>query len=768
MKKSFTQNGEWELYYFEDETDFSCPSDMEKNAQNKISATVPANFEVALAQAGVIDKELYKGMTTVENQKFEDFDWWYKKQLDIPSFGMGEHIFLCFGGVDCIAEYYIGDKKVYESDNAFIEQRFEITDYVVSGESAVLYVHIKSATRYAYEQEYNQHLAINCRMGYQAYLRKPAHSYGWDIFPRAAAGGIWRDVSLEVCDGYAISEFSYFVKSIGTNNAYIIFSAVIDAPYRELKKNVQIRITARCGEHQFSHTQNVNHCRLCSAGVWVGSPKLWWPYGYGEPNVYDLTYELVIDGEVKDIGRMNMGIRTAKLVRTDTMLEEGHCFKFVINGVDVMCRGSNWVPLDAYHSRDKEKYQKALALFTDTHCNIIRVWGGGVYEQKEFYDYCDRHGIMVWQDFCMACCSVPFEGKNAENIEKEAIWVVKTLRDHPSIVLWSGDNEIDEMQYYAAEKPSGMNKITREILPKVIYLHDNGRSYLPSSPYLEDATLKKYGYGGEEQYDIYPERHLWGARDYFKARYYSQSKAHFVSEMGYHGCPSVESVKRIVDGDKVWGIYNEQWSLHSSNQNGSMGRVRLMEDQIIQLFGFKPDNIEDFALASQISQAEAKKFFVEHMRVRKPYTSGIIWWNMLDGWPQMSDAVVDYFFEKKLAYSYIKRSQQPVALMMDEMSDWNYKLVATNDTLSDAQGTYKVYDVMTKEVIKQGSFAVGANQNAQLGGIRMMYSDKKFLVLEWEIDKRTYYNHYLCGYPAFDFGTYKQWLAEYGRICADE
>ncbi len=767
MKKNdISLCGEWELYYFENEMELSSPSDMESLCKNKISAFVPGNFEVSLADSGIIDKDLFRGMKTVENQKFEDYDWWYKKEFDLPDVDKDEHVFLNFHGVDCIAEYYLNGVKVYESDNALISHRFEITRNVNKGMN-ILHVHIRSAIKYAYEQEYNQYLAIACRMGYQAYLRKPAHAYGWDIFPRAVSGGIWRDVSIEICDEYKISEFSYFVKDLLPNGANITFAAVIDVPYKQLKKDVCIRITAKCGSHEITRTQKVKHCRICSFTMYVHEPKLWWPYGYGDPNIYDLTYELLIDGEVKDTGRMNMGIRTATLMRTETMLEDGHCFKFIINGVDVMCRGSNWVPLDAYHSRDKEKYKKALDLFSDTHCNIVRVWGGGVYEEEEFYDLCDRHGIMVWQDFCMACCATPFEGKNAENIKNEAEWVIKSLRHHPSLVLWSGDNEVDEMLYIYG-KETGQNKITREILPTVISVHDTKRSYLPSSPYLSGEATKKHGYGSGADKDIYPERHLWGARDYYKARYYAQSKAHFVSEMGYHGCPSVESLKKIVSKDKLFPIYNEEWSLHSSDQNGSMNRVKLMEDQIIQLFGFKPDNIEDFSIASQISQAEAKKFFIERIRIKKPYTSGIIWWNMLDGWPQMSDAVVDYFFDKKLAYTYIKHSQEPFAVMIDEMSDWYYPIIASNDTLKNKKGSFRVYDIDTKQVLSEGRFDIKPNENAKLGMIRMMYSEKKFLVIEWEIEDKKYFNHYLCGYPAFDFETYKAWLKEYRRICDDE
>ncbi len=764
--KNISLNGSWQLYFFEDEMPFSSPAEMEAACENVIGASVPGNFEIDLANARLIDGDLYRGMNTVKNQKFEDYDWWYKKELDIPTLCMGEHAFLNFKGVDCIAEYFLNGVKVYESQNALISHRFEITKHVKTGKNT-LHVHIRSALRYAYEQEYDQYLAIACRMGYQAYLRKPAHAYGWDIFPRAVSGGIWRDVSLEICDEFAISELSYFVKDISNDGALITFAAVIDAPYKELKKEIQIRIRAKCGEHEFTHTESVNHCRLCKFTMNVKAPMLWWPYGYGDANVYDLYYELILDGEVKDSGRMNLGIRTATLVRTETMREDRHCFKFVINGVDIMCRGSNWVPLDAYHSRDKAKYARALELFRDTHCNIVRVWGGGVYEDEEFYDICDRSGIMVWQDFCMACCAVPFEGKNAENIKKEAEWVVKALRHHPSLVLWSGDNEVDEMLYVYG-KETGENKITREILPAVITVHDTRRSYLPSSPYLSGEATKKYGYGRGEEKDIYPERHLWGARDYYKAKYYAQSKAHFVSEIGYHGCPSVESLRKIVSSEeKLFPIFNDEWSLHSSDQLGRMNRVGLMLDQIVQLFGSKPDSIEAFSLASQISQAEAKKFFIERIRIKKPYTSGIIWWNMLDGWPQMSDAVVDYFFSKKLAYSYIKHSQEPFCLMMDEMEGWCYTLVASNDTLQEKKGSYRVYDIESKESLCEGDFIVKENENLTLAKLRMMYSDQKFLVIEWNIDGKKYFNHYLCGYPSFDLEQYKRWLGEYRRTCGE-
>ncbi len=759
MKRVYCLSGEWELTFFEEMPNIRSPEEIHQLGGCRICATVPGNFEIDLARAGVIDSDLYRGMKTQQNEKWEGYDWWYRKEFDQPEVLPGKRYFLSFQGVDCIADYYLNGCEVSSSYNALIEHHFEITEAIRPGRNT-LYVHIRSAMRYAHAQAYNQYLALTSKMGHQAYLRKSAHCFGWDIFPRAVSGGIWRDVFVECWDGVGISELSYYVRSADEGQARIVFAGVLDLPYELLGHEIQLRLNAVCGTDSFAVTHALRRSRLFSFSVCVATPRLWWPYGYGEPNVYDLTCELVIDGCVRDTYAMNLGIRTVRLERTDSLLEDGHCFRFVVNGVPVMCRGSNWVPLDAYHSRIREKYQKALALFTDTHCNMLRVWGGGIYEEEEFYDYCDRHGIMVWQDFCMACYTVSYDEATCRNIEAEATHVVKKLRHHPSLVLWAGDNEIDEM-LADQKKASGKNPVNRKLLPMIVELHDTMRPYLASSPYLESKTHEKYGNGA----DVYPERHLWGARDYYKADFYARSKAHFASEMGYHGCPGPDSIRKIVDDGFQWPVYNEQWALHSSDQLGSLARVRLMDDQIAQLFGIRAENLEDFSLASQISQAEAKKFFVERFRVGKPYTSGIIWWNMLDGWPQMSDAVVDYFFEKKLAYGYIRRSQQPMCLMMDEMKDWAYRLVASNDTLQRKTGTYRVFEVMSGKEYARGSFSVGPNENMPLADIPMLYSDRVFLVIRWECDGNVFFNHYLCGYPPFDLAQYRQWLDAYEGIC---
>lgn len=765
MKKAISLNGKWELFYYPSEyVSAKTPEELNQNGINKIEATVPGNAELDLAAAGIIPSELFKGMATAENERFETYEWWYKKEFTIDEIPSKSRVKLSFGAVDCFADYYINNKKVHSSSNAFTEISFDITDYIAIGTKNTLFVHIRPAVLEAFKHEYSKY-QINWGWGMQSFIRKPAHSFGWDIFPRAVSAGIYRDTALEIVDEYEFEDCSYDLFSLDGRKAVVSFRTSVNMPYADFKKNAQIHIKAKCGNSIVEETVDIiKYSKLRRFNVEFKDPKLWWPYGYGEANVYDLTLELIVEGKVKAVEKMNMGIRKVELKRTASVNSENSCFKFVINDVDIMCKGTNWVPLDAYHSRDGLRYEKALRLLTDTHCNILRVWGGGLYEQKEFYDYCDRHGIMVWQDFMLSGARPSMEKKFIDNITAEAVWVVKKYRNHPSIILWAGDNELDESAVMDNLNPD-YNKITREIFRDVIRCHDSQRPYLPSSPYVSGELFEKYN---SKSRTIVTENHLWGSRDYFKADFYKHSPAQFVSETGYHGSPSVESIKKIVDENAIWPIFNEQWSLHSSDQLGSMDRVKLMWDQIKQLFDFEPENIEDFVTASQISQAEAKKFFIERIRIKKPEASGVMWWNMLDGWPQMSDAVVDYFFDKKLAYYYIKRSQEPVVVMLEEMHDWVYTVVASNDTLQPAVLEYKVYDIDTDEVFAADKITVGANANLRAEAIRMMYTEKRFLVIEYKLNDKIYYNHYLAGNPAFDFNTYKLWLDKFNKLTGDK
>jgi beta-mannosidase len=587
--------------------------------------------------------------------------------------------------------------------------------------------------------------------------------------PRALSAGLWRSVSLQVYDQHEILDLVFNTRRLEADRATIdLYFEVTTAPER--LADLSLRLTGRCRDAVFE-VQRPIRFKAGTITFDIVNPDLWWPRGYGDPNRYDVTVELLAGGEVLARRHDKLGIRSIELERTDTTSpEHPGQFLFRVNHIPILCKGTNWVPADTFHSRDIDRIPQILQLAVDLECNMIRCWGGGVYEGADFYDFCDAHGILVWQDFAMACARYPQAPEFRDTIREEALSVVRKLRAHPSIALWCGDNECD-MLYDDPEE----NRLTREVLPQAVYQADPYRPYLPSSPYMAPACRGRS--------ELLPEQHLWGPRDYYKSAFYTQHTAHFVSEIGYHGCPNLSSIEQFINEDALWPWQgNDQWVTHCTAPAGEEDprkyRVQLMANQIQELFGIEPEDLQTFILASQISQAEAKKYFIESTRLAKWRRTGVIWWNLMDGWPQFSDAIVDYFFGKKLAYHYIKRVQQPLCLMMTEPEHWHIRLVAGNDSRRDFAGDYRVWDTDTGETLLAGSYLSRANANTELGRIRVSRSDQHLYLIEWSAraagdrsrvrgdagngnlhsDTGVFGNHYLLGTPPFSLSRYREWL----------
>ena len=672
----------------------------------------------------------------------------------------GRRVELRFGAVDCLATYWLNGKELGQSADALVEQRFDVTGKLNAAGPNILTVRLRSPIIEAAGRRYDPAYTINAgRTNQEAvWIRKPAHAYGWDIMPRAVSAGLWRPVELIVHAQHEVAEMYFATLSAQPGQATLTVSYEL-LTHLALLPQLRLRVEGRCGDSTFHYVHKVEF----SAGrfeIEVRNPRLWWPRGYGDPNLYQVTTELLAGDKVLAKREDRVGIRKLELIRTETTtLEKPGQFLFKVNGVPILVKGSNWVPADAFHSRDAGRYERILALFVDLGCNMLRSWGGNVYEDDAFFEICDRNGIMVWQDFSMACAIYPQTPEFLEVMRQEAVSVVRKLRNHPSLALWSGDNEVDESYYFNGFDPAH-NKITREVLPQVVFECDPYRPYLPSSPYMSPEVI------ATGLTKLMPEDHLWGPRDYFKSSYYTEHTAHFVSEIGYHGCPNLSSIKRFVDEQHVWPWQsNSQWVFHSTDMSGNPSRIRLMANQVMELFGSVPDDAEDFILASQVSQAEAKKFFVEMTRLKKWRSTGLIWWNVMDGWPQFSDAIVDYYFGKKLAYYYIRRVQQPVCLMVDEPQAWHVRVVVGNDSREDAAGHYRVWEADSGETLLEGDYAVKANENLEVGAIPVFHSGKRLFLMEWTANGRRHANHYLQGSPPFSLAQYKAWL---GKIAALE
>ena len=704
-----------------------------------VDASVPGNFELDLYQAGIIDDPFFS-TNVLELQKYEEYHLWYACEFECET---AEDMWLRFEGVDTYGEIYLNGAVIGATDNMLVEFDFPARGLVAG--SNELMVHIKPSSVEARSYDVGINPSQSYRMDSMA-VRKAPHMYGWDIMPRVLSGGIWKPVYLYQLPKERIDNF--FVQTFSCDSEKAQLRAWYDiTACRSLFGQYELRVTGRCGDSEFHSVQQLRH----TSGYMVFSidqPKLWWPRYMGEPNLYEVEAELRFGDTVLDRYRTTLGIRTVTLTRTSIMEPDGSGeFCFYVNGKPFFAMGTNWVPLDAFHSRDIERLPRALDMTKDIGCNMVRCWGGNVYESDEFYDFCDRNGIAVWQDFSMACASYPQDKEFCDALYREAKKVVLRLRQHPSLILWAGDNECDEsISVSPLHKNPNENVLTRQVLPAVLKKYDPMRLYLPSSPYMDEYAV------AQKKIRKTTENHLWGPRDYYKGKFYTDTVCCFASETGYHGCPSVESVKKFISEDYLWPPQdNPEWLVHATGYDldpkGPYAyRIPLMADQIKVLFGRYAQSLEEFSKLSQISQAEAFKFFIERFRIRKGQRTGILWWNLLDGWPQFSDAVVDYYFEKKLAYDVIKRCQQPVCLMMDEPKDGSLALFGVNEYPYDVAVNYTVFDVEEDQPVCRSSMQLAAAGSMELAQIPCKVEELHCYRIEWECgDRTTGWNHYLCG-----------------------
>jgi beta-mannosidase len=772
-------DGDWFLYYFpEGEYVFDHPDQLLNSDLTPIPAQVPGNVELDLHRAGVIPDPFF-GMTFQDLRVFEVYEWWYVREFQLDEDHIGKRYQLVLSGLDTFGEVWINGVKIGATDNMLIEHRFLLEDFY-AGTNQIA-IRIQSAVNQARLHQYEPSMMSWENREEGLFIRKAPHMWGWDIMPRIVSAGIWRSVWLEICPEIGFDQIYYWTAAVSGQEATLGVWFQFHTQDVDLS-GYEIDIQGICGEHEFQYTWPVSFITgRCK--IQIRDPRLWWPRGYGLPNIYTLAVRLKRQGETLAERVDKIGLRTIDIKRTglagpswkpetvnhspqlvDQAFSPDGCFVVEVNKVPIMIKGTNWVPLDAYHSRDNSRLDQAFEMVDDLGCNMIRCWGGNVYEDHHFFDLCDQNGVLVWQDFAFACCRYPQSQDYLARVRHEAEIILVKLRNHPSLVIWCGDNEID-MTYLADGLSPGENRISREVLPQILHRLDPYRAYIPSSPYSPPALVQ-----GADPGVATAEQHLWGPRGYYKSPYYTDHNAHFIGEIGYHGCPHVASINKFISPDKVWPWQdNPEWQAHAvyhwKHHAIDRDRIQLMANQILELFGEIPDSLPEFVVASQICQAEAKKFFIESTRVRKWRTSGILWWNLLDGWPQFSDAVVDYYFAKKLAYHYIQRVQQPVCVFLGEPGNGKYlPVIASNDCLQSHEIAYRIWDGGTGATASQGNCNLPPNQNWQVDRIRTFSSENRMYLIQWSVGGVEYGNHYLVGLPPISLVQYRLWLSMIARL----
>lgn len=740
---SLSLDGAWTLHGGPGDTVPAQPDALAGAGLRSFAVAVPGNVEQALEAAGLAPDPLV-APGTWDYVRFETWAWWYERSFDCPAgLAAGGRAELVLDGLDCLGSVWLNGVHLGDTANALVGHRLAAARALRPGANRLL-IRVSSGLREARAAADAPVGAIHLTSGFESLrLRKAAHQFGWDIMPRLLSAGLWRSVRLEsppryaVCDAYWTTLATDPVQ--GSARVLVDWSLRLpDQGWERWRVRVLVDGVA-VAEEGVSAWRGRRVLELRDAG-------LWWPRGWGEPRLHRAAVELVdADGRVADRREEQVGFRTVRLQRSEALAADGSGdFALVVNGERYWAKGTNWVPLDALHSRDPQHLDAALALLWDSGCNTVRMWGGSVYESDAFFAWCDAHGLLVWQDFALGCGIYPQDDAFAAAMAAEAGTVIRRLRNRPSLALWCGSNETDQAfqwNWPGRTLDPNADRVTREVLAQAVAAHDPMRDYLPSSPYLSAAVMA----GGGQ-----PEDHLWGPRDDFKGTYYRRSQACFVSEIGYHGCPERASLARMVaPGTPLWPVAGNQALLPLSVKplpgcTSYDYRNGLMARQAAQLIGREPRDLDEFVAASQLSQAEAKKSFIETWRARKGRTWGMLWWNLRDGWPIISDAVVDWFGRPKLAFAAIRASQQEVVAVVEEPDGWQHRVVVVNDLRRQLALELAIEDLDSGAELWRGAVRVPANGTVEACRLPQVLDGVRCWRLRWSGDAAGS-NHYFAG-----------------------
>lgn len=618
-------NGKWKVYDTEKEFEFL--------------GTVPGTV-----QGDIVEQKLmphpYIGLNEKLFRRLENKTWVYEKVFFIEKLEKKSY-FLVFEGIDTVSEIYLNDTYLGNTENMFLTYRYDVSDILKEGENKLRVV-IHSPTKHAKKLEdiYGRLHAVEDPK--RVYIRKAQYSFGWDWGARIVSSGIYKDVYIEeLSDGKLKYPTAYLEDLKGS----VVFEGYVENINDPSKYEVQVLINEK-EVIKLPVFKEDNEYKFKGSMV-IENLKLWFPRDLGESYLYTVLFNLIKEGNVIYSTTKNIGFRTVEILKEDD--EDGESFIFVINGKKVFIKGANWIPIDNILSfATDERYQKLLKMAYNANINMLRVWGGGIYEKEIFYETCDRMGILIWQDFMFSCAEYPDHLEWFRNLSiKEVRENVLKLRHHPSIIIWCGNNEnnwaFEDWGYnFKVDNKNLGNTLYLEDFPNICLKEDSSRPYWPSSPFS--------GKGLKANSNLAGDTHVWnvwsGWQDY---KEYEKDTSRFVSEFGFQAAPDIETIKFFAI-EREREIFSDTMLNHNKQIEGMERLIRFLSTR----FGL-PKNFNSFVYLTQLNQAEAIKFGVEHWRSRKYKTSGTIYWQLNDSWPVFSWSSIDYFERPKALYFYTKK-----------------------------------------------------------------------------------------------------------------
>ena len=637
-----------------------------------MKATVPGTVHTDLMTEGIIPDPFY-GMNENLVQWVDSLQWLYRREFNVSREMLREkYIELVAEGLDTFAEVRINRKTVAATANMFITHRIDIKRYLRRGRN-IIEILFDSPTMRSRALETSHGMLRVALASHRVYARKAQYSFSWDWGPRLTTSGIWQNISLEAHSGPQLKHPFARVVSLHPQIAVVQISVDVEHATR---RSLKLRTSA---EMEGWSDSTVTHVKdtTATARLYIPNPRLWWPNGYGDHPIYTAHLSLLDEGVEVDATDVKFAIRTVKLLQEKD--DEGKTFIVEVNGVKIFCKGADWIPCDSFLPRIQDAtYERLIAFAKDAHMNMIRVWGGGIYEREVFYNLCDRHGMMVWQDFMFACAEYPEERWFLDQVKAEASSVVRRLRNHASIVVWCGNNECEWV--FCTENPGKSpdemvgTPIFKGILPNICRELDGTRPYWRSSPFGSGFPNSESD-GNHHQWSVWS---FW--KDY---REYESDNGRFLAEFGFQAPANVQTFNEVLPPNDR----HPQSAAFEYHNKQAEGPERLIRFQAAH--HRVTTDFDGFIYKCQLVQAEALKCAVEHWRRRKFKTAGALFWQLNDCWPVSSWAVIDSALRPKAAWYFAKRFYDPV-LVSFKKSNSNIEIHLTNDRLAAISGTVKI------------------------------------------------------------------------------
>jgi beta-mannosidase len=704
-----------------------------------LSASVPGGVHTDLLVLGRIPDPF-----VADNEKrvqwVAESDWEYRYRFTCaPELMAANQIFLVCDGLDTLATVTLNGQELGRTDNMFRQYRWDVKSFLRAPDAANdLQIIFRSPVRYITERQQIRAMpGVSQAIPGGPYLRKAPCHFGWDWGPQLPPIGIWKSLRLEGYRNARLDEVH--LRQIHADGQVTIESRVAVEQWSETPLRAQVRITAPTGKIM-ENSAAITATGVALISVPIDQPQLWWPNRYGEQPLYQVEVTLLENNAALDQRRYSIGLRTIELRQAED--QWGRSFVFVVNSVPIFAKGSNWIPADSFPTRITDGYLESLIRSAaETHHNMLRVWGGGFYEEERFYDLCDRYGILVWQEFIFSCSVYPLDDPEfLENLRIEVVQNIRRLRHRASLALWCGNNEMEwgwcdwgwnrpDLQ----DMKAAYDLFFHHTLRAWCLGEDSDHAYWPSSP---SSDIPFENPNGQHQGDAH-YWDVWHGRKPFTA--YRNQYPRFMSEFGFQALPPLGTIRTFA-GEAYWNMTSYIMEQHQKNASGNS----LMVGQMLDTFRL-PKDFPSLVYLSMVLQAEGIRYGVEHWRRHMDRVAGTLYWQLNDCWPVASWSSLDYFGRWKALHYAARRFFAPLMLSIEDKPP-EQAIHLTSDLRESWEGiVHWSLESLRGDVLSSGQVPVKAEPQCSTSVCALKFADRVtddnrldliFVAELWQGDRR--------------------------------